>query len=195
MTVAALASWAGTGQFGRCAGRMFEAGRPVAVTGQATICELLGCHTVEVVLYAATADGQGPTGPVRAGDHMPEAATWGKARAWLKDGVIRPMTGPEVRELLGPGSWWALRYRLPVELVDPVDPGVGSDTKTARVKALLVDTETRDLSCREIARRAGCSHGLVDRIRRAMGSHGGRRRYRTRHGTWSEMDTTNIGGS
>ena len=73
-----------------------------------------------------------------------------------------------------------------------------NDDKRRAVETLLRDPEWGAWSDREIARRASVSHTLVSRVRAALSGNvatEAERRYVTKHGSESVMDTTNIGAS
>ncbi len=68
-----------------------------------------------------------------------------------------------------------------------------NDDKRCAAFKLLNDVEWRNWSNREIARHCHVSHQLVAQLRRVTGPATSGRKYRTKHGTVSEMATGNIG--
>jgi hypothetical protein len=67
--------------------------------------------------------------------------------------------------------------------------------KRRAVETLLQDEEWRQWSDREIARRCHVSHNFVKEVRRSLSSDYSERRYTTKHGTTTIMNTAMIGTS
>ena len=139
--------------------------------------------------------GNGPGDTRTEGDPVPEASEWTRLDMWIEQGHLRKAT-PEERR-----AWEPKPATEPKQAADISLAGVTSQPegltepggKAARSLALLADPETASLSDRELARQVGCSKTLVNKLRRQAGGDGGQRRYRTRHGTETTMDTRAIG--